>query len=149
MSDNDSASNNSQVTNQEERFFSLLSDKDRAAIWDRMLAKAARSQGSGGEAPSGLTEFDQDFFAQAEPKLAGYVRLGAYMVGKGLETFTLAHRRVMRAALKYGAEHLSEAAFCQLDSWVDRAILACIDEPAPEGVIPVERLREISGEGRR
>lgn len=108
---------------------------DRAAKKPRKAAEPAR-----------LTDFDRDFFALVEAKLIPAVKLGAYMVQLELEDFGCAHARVMAIAGKYGARHLSDTAFFQLDSWIDRALLAMVDEPPPEGVVTPEQLRRIMRE---
>lgn len=138
LTHDDAFTNDPQVANEprsgdydDDNFFALLSDRDRAAIWDRLLAPRRR------KAPvaAPLSEFDQDFFGAVEPRLQRYVRLGAYLVSLGLESFSAAHARVIRTARKYGALHLSDTAFLQLDSWIDRALLAMIDADPPEGVV--------------
>lgn len=141
--DHDSSANNSQVTSGEDPgFFSLLSDKDRAAIWDKLLKRPTRQEAP----PAPLTEFERDFQAIVPAKLEGYVRLGAYMIQLGIESFSEAHDRVMRIAHKYGAGHLSDAAWCALDAWIDQQILACVDEPPPEGLVTPAQLERIRRE---
>lgn len=142
MADDDASTNNPQA---EPRFFELLSDQDRAAIWDRLLRRPARPDPE----PAPLTDFDRTFQELVPERLEPVVRLGATMVGQGLETFSLAHNRVVRHAWKYGAAHLSETASLALDSWIDQALLTWIDQPAPDGVIAPEALAKLTGEGRR
>lgn len=90
--------------------------------------------------------FDQHFQRLVIPKLEPAVRLGAYLVQQGLEEFTQAHQRVIDWARTYGAAHLSDAAFFELDSWIDLSILAWIDEPPPDGVVTPARLAKLTGE---
>lgn len=90
--------------------------------------------------------FEQDFQRLVIPKLQPFVRLGAYLVQQGLEQFTEAHQRVIDAARKYGASHLSDQAFFDLDSWIDQSLLAWIDEPPPAGTVTPARLAKITGE---
>lgn len=157
MPDNDSSANNSQALadddwlNSAAEWWSQALSEAGAGFRRRLDAAAKKPPPSvAGTAP--LSDFDQDFFALVEPKLTGTVRLSAYMAGKGIESFSNAHVRVMNVARRYGAMHLSDTAFFALNSWIDRALLAMLDEPPPDGVISLERLAAItrspSGEPR-
>lgn len=143
MSQDDDASG-SYPQDQNDGVFGLLSDKDRAAIWDRLLSRPARKE----PPPEPITDFDRTFQEVVPAKLEGYVRLGAYLVSLEIESFTEAHARVMRIARKYGAAHLSDTAFFALDSWIDQQLLACIDEPPPEGLVTPAQLDRIRRECR-
>lgn len=145
--DNDSSTNNPQEQNSDDWL------KAAAEWWSEALHKAgadfrarldrdAKKPRHAPE-PTPLTDFDRHFQEHVPAKLEGYVRLGAYMVRLELEEFSLAHDRVMRQARKYGAMHLSDHAFFELDSWIDRQLLACIDEPPPDGVVTPEQLARI------
>lgn len=160
MSDNDSPSNDSQASNAPPGDDAWLNE---AAAWwsealsvagkgfrDRMDADAKREREKPAQAriPDSFTQFDLTFQKIVPAKLEGYIQLGAYMVGQGLEDFSDAHWRVMQIARKYGAGYLSEPASRILDDWISQQILACIDEPAPLGLVSPDRLAEITGEPR-
>lgn len=138
----DASANDPQAGNNDT--FALLNEADRRRIWERLAAQPAVIP----RKPTPLTDFDLDFQALVPAKLEPVIRLGAAMVGWELESFSCAHQRVMRVARKYGAMHLSDAAFWALDQWIDQQLLACIDEPAPEGLISPDRLAAITGEPR-
>lgn len=118
------------------------------AEWRARLDKEARDWLRDARPRDELTPFDLDFMREVCPRLTGHIRFGATMVGQGLESFALAHRRVMQVALDLGAAHLSDAATWDLDDWIDHAILAWIDEPPPKDLITPDRLAEITGEPR-
>lgn len=94
------------------------------------------------------TDYDRDFFREVCPQLNGYIRLSAYLVGQGLETFSQACARVMAVATQRGAWNLSPGADYDLREWIDNAICACVDEPKPKDLISPERLVVLTGEPR-
>lgn len=148
-SHDDASANDPQVPNDDEwlndaaRWWSSALSKAGAGFRRRLDQDAKRRTAP---EPIPLSDFDRDFQELVPAKLEGYVRLSAYLVSLELETFEVAKRRVMRAARKYGALHLSDQAFYELSSWIDQQILACIDEPAPDGLVGREALARIMRE---
>lgn len=152
--DNDSSPIDPQVTSDDAPVNNWL--KEAHVWWSLALAEAgsgfrARLDSLAKQPPKArqeapLTDFDRAYQEHVPAKLEGYVRLGATMIGLGLESFTQAHTRIMRVARKYGAGHLSDGAFWALDSWIDQALLTWIDQPPPEGIIGPAQLRQLTGE---
>lgn len=146
--DNDSSTNNPQEQNSED-WLKAAADwwsealSEAGAGFRRRLDRDAKRPRKPAAEPVPPTDFDRHFQEHVPAKLEPFIRLGAYMVRLELEEFSTAHDRVMRVARKYGALHLSDAAFFELDSWIDRQLLACIDEPPPDGVVTPEQLARI------
>lgn len=128
---------------------SLISEAERAAIWQRIIDNPKPRHPSH-ERPQRPTqaqrEFDGDFSALVGPRLLKLIIGLAPMVKLEVYSFDGAWEQVWKLAEQCGCIQLSEETLAGLHSWIDQELLRHLDDPLPAGLVTPERLRRITGE---